>query len=813
MNVELPALHMQNNVEIWNQIFWLAQLDEQHLITSMNDLFKASVGDHADTMSGKPLELFFQPFSLKTKRIISWRSIWESIEQEGQWDGYVFYASPDNSRLTLFVTIKPYESESKTVYYFIAQDRTRQAAEFVEDLSKLRDLAFLKEAFDEASIIAITDNKGVITYVNDKFCKISKYDRSELIGRTHRIINSKHHPKHFFADMWNTIQQGKVWRGEVKNRAKDGSYYWMNTTIVPFVDEDRKPYQYVSIRSDITDRVKAETKLAEAMQHDFRRTIKSLQNCIYKVKRNELGEVVFTLSEGKIAEKLSITTEQVEGKTLREVWKADFEQVERYYEQAFAGTGSQFEMHYEGSYFFVSLSPVVNQGKVHEVVASMVEITERKKAEELIHYMAHYDALTNLPNRTLFTSKLKHAIARAEQEYYQIAVLFIDLDRFKTVNDTMGHSKGDELLRQVARRLQTSLPTHGYASRQGGDEFTLFLDYADRSQAAELALSIIDQLSAPFVLDEVEVYVTPSIGISMYPDDGLAIEQLLKCADAAMYHAKEGRKSNFCFFSEELHQKITNRLELERDLRRAVGQGELELWYQPKMNLSSSRLIGMEALLRWKHPVYGIIAPGQFIHIAEETNLITPIGEWVLKEACRQMKVWLEHGMEGLSVAVNISFRQFADHEFPELVAKALHEAGLPPQYLELEITESVAQNAMHAISALTKIKELGVGVSIDDFGTGYSSLSYLSQFPIDRLKIDQSFVRNLNASNQAIIRSILDIANHMNITVIAEGVETLEQVHFLQQHRCQEAQGYYYSKPLPAEQAFEYMVKHSGKT
>lgn len=306
--------------------------------------------------------------------------------------------------------------------------------------------------------------------------------------------------------------------------------------------------------------------------------------------------------------------------------------------------------------------------------------------------------------------------------------------------------------------------------------------------------------------------MTPSIGISMYPDDGLAIEQLLKCADAAMYHAKEGRKSNFCFFSEELHQKITNRLELERDLRRAVGQGELELWYQPKMNLSSSRLIGMEALLRWKHPVYGIIAPGQFIHIAEETNLITPIGEWVLKEACRQMKAWLEHGMEGLSVAVNISFRQFADHEFPELVAKVLHEAGLPPQYLELEITESVAQNAMHAISALTKIKELGVGVSIDDFGTGYSSLSYLSQFPIDRLKIDQSFVRNLNASNQAIIRSILDIANHMNITVIAEGVETLEQVHFLQQHRCQEAQGYYYSKPLPAEQAFEYMVKHSGK-
>lgn len=806
MMMDKSVASVQIEARIWDQLYILAEIDKKHHVVAMNKNFRDLMSDHFIHVS--TLDQCFQPFYLLTNHRISWMYVWDKVREHGVWRGYICLSDEYTSKLVLYVSIK--QKEDSSGYYLIGENRTEQYDELDHQLDQLRDLTHLKEAFDEASIIAITDPNGVITYVNDMFCQISKYDRTELIGRTHRIINSKHHPKQFFSHMWSTIKQGNVWRGEVKNRAKDGSYYWMNTTIVPFVGEDGKPYQYVSIRSDITDRIAAETELAKVMEHDFRRTIKGLQNCIFKIEKNAAGHIVFTLSEGKIAEELSMTTELVAGKTLKELWKERLDEVEHYYERAFQGISEQFELSYDQRYFYLSLSPISKDGVVTEVVASMIDITERKQAEEMIHYMAHYDALTHLPNRTLFNEQLQKAIAVAEQDKHQIAVMFMDLNRFKIVNDSMGHSMGDELLQQVAYRLKTNLPQHGFVSRQGGDEFTLYLDYADREQAAQLAESLVEHMAEPFILQKTEVFISPSIGICMYPDDGETIEELLKCADAAMYHVKDKRTQHYCFYTEELHQKITARLELERDLRQAIVRNELELWYQPKMNLENNLLIGLEALLRWNHPKLGLIAPNHFIQIAEETNLIVPIGEWVLHEACRQMKEWLSIGTNHLTVAVNISFRQFSDHEFPDFIASVLQKTELPPQHLELEITESIAQDAEFAISTLKKIKELGVSVSIDDFGTGYSSLSYLSQFPIDRLKIDQSFVRNLNASNQAIIRTIIDIANHMGITVIAEGVETKEQVQFLKQHHCQEAQGYYYSKPITRHEIPPFIVKYS---
>lgn len=804
MDKSVASVHIDANV--WNQLYLLAELDNQHRFIATNDSFRSLTNDHF--IQGCTINQCFQPFYLLTNQKIGWLFVWDKVKEHGVWRGYIYLSDQFSARLVLYVSIL--QKEDLSGYYVIGENRTKQYDELDRQLEQLRDLTHMKEAYDEASIIAITDPKGVITYVNDMFCQISKYDRTELIGRTHRIINSKHHPKQFFKDMWSTIKQGHVWRGEVKNKAKDGSYYWMNTTIVPFLDEGGRPYQYVSIRSDITDRIAAETELAKAMEHDFRRTIKELQNCIFKTEKNDKGHIIFTLSEGKIAEELSMTTELVAGRMLKEVWGKRFEEVEQYFERAFSGVSVQFELSYGERFFYISLSPIAKNGSVVEVVASMMDITERKQAEEMIYYMAHYDALTQLPNRTLFNEELHQAIKVAEKDKHQIAVMFMDLNHFKLVNDSLGHSMGDELLQQVAQRLKDHLPEHAYVSRQGGDEFTLYLDYADRMQAKELATLIVEQMAAPFILHNNEVYISPSIGISMYPDDGKTIDELLKCADAAMYVVKDERTSHYCFFTEELHQKITERMELERDLRQAIPRGELELWYQPKMNLKHNEIIGLEALLRWNHPEQGIVAPNLFIGIAEETNLILPIGKWVLYEACRQMKEWLSICTRHVTVAVNISFRQFSDHEFPDLVASVLKETGLPPQYLELEITESVAQDAEYAIRALKKIKELGVGVSIDDFGTGYSSLSSLSQFPVDRLKIDQSFVRNLNASNQAIIRTIIDIANHMGITVIAEGVETMEQVKFLNEHRCQEAQGYYYSKPLPRHEIPSYIVRHS---
>jgi len=549
------------------------------------------------------------------------------------------------------------------------------------------------------------------------------------------------------------------------------------------------------------------------LQHDFRRTIKNLQNCIFKLTRDPDQRIIFTLSEGRIAELLDITTEQVENIWIKEVWKDQFHHVEQYFEEAFQGESHQFEMQYGNKYYYISLSPVIEQELVIEVVGSMIDITERKEAEETIHVMAHFDSLTTLPNRTSFNRVLTDAIHTAQEKGSEVAVLFMDLDRFKTVNDTMGHTAGDKLLQSVASRLIDKLAGFGYISRQGGDEFTILLENANRDTAECLATRIITSMAEPLIVNETELYISPSVGISMYPQDGTTIDQLLRNADAAMYAAKEKGKNNFQFFTAQLHHAISSRLELERDLRRAIEKEQLELWYQPKVNLKSNELIGVEALLRWNHPTQGMIFPDRFIQIAEETNLIVPIGEWVLSEACRQMKNWYDQGITDINVAVNISLKQFMHDDFPSLISKVLTDIELPPQYLELEITESVAQNAQHSIKVLDKIKQLGVSISIDDFGTGYSSLSYLSQFPIDRLKIDQSFVRNLNENNQAIIRTILDIANHMGISVIAEGVETITQVEFLKHLNCQEAQGYYFSKPLSMIDINQFINKYKNIT
>jgi len=808
LGMGIATSQIQISSHIWNKNFMIAQLNARYEITGINELFQQFIAIYGINDIDLYIENIFIPFDLRLKRKKDWIDVWKSVNEVGHWNGYLLYFQSEKllAKVEVTISVENKNADVQSVYIIMAQDRTNLIHDDLKYDEQLRNLIDMKDAFDAASIIAVTDANGVITYVNDMFCHISKYSRHELIGKTHRVINSKHHPKQFFAEMWNTIMQGNVWRGEVENRAKDGSYYWMNTTIVPFLDDQGKPYQYVSIRSDISDRVIAETKLAKVLQHDFRRTIKNLQNCIFKLTRDLDQRIIFTLSEGRIAELLDITTEQVENIWIKEVWKDQFHHVEQYFEEAFQGESHQFEMQYGNKYYYISLSPVIEQGVVIEVVGSMIDITERKEAEETIHVMAHFDSLTNLPNRTSFNRALTDVIHTAQEKGSKVAVLFMDLDRFKTVNDTMGHSSGDKLLQSVALRLLGKLKGLGYVSRQGGDEFTMYLENANHAEVGRVAELLIKDMADPFIINGTEVYISPSIGISMFPQDGTTIDQLIRNADAAMYVAKEKGKNNYQFFTLELHHAISTRLELERDLRRAIEKDELELWYQPKVNLSSNKLIGMEALLRWNHRTQGMIAPDRFIHIAEETNLIVPIGEWVLREACRQMKSWYEQGITDINVAVNISLKQFMHDDFPALISEILLDTALPSQYLELEITESVAQNAQYSIIVLDKIKQLGVSISIDDFGTGYSSLSYLSQFPIDRLKIDQSFVRNLNENNKVIIRTILDIANHMGISVIAEGVETIEQVEFLNQLNCQEAQGYYYSKPLTINDANQFI-------
>lgn len=438
-------------------------------------------------------------------------------------------------------------------------------------------------------------------------------------------------------------------------------------------------------------------------------------------------------------------------------------------------------------------------------------VVEREKAEQKIRHMAYHDALTDLPNRLLFHERLNEAFLRSEKTGTILAVLFIDLDRIKVINDTLGHHIGDELLKYWADKLKANKRPQDTVARFGGDEFIVLLtDITSINEVLTFA-SIIPQLfSEPFTYGEHDLYVTSSIGISVYPSDGTDADTLIKNADTAMYRAKEKGGNTFQLYRSEMNIRSLERLNMEIDLRRAMERREITVYYQPIVDLGSGRIYGMEALVRWKHPVRGMISPAEFIPLAEETGLIVPIGNWVLKEACRQNGEWIAQGLPPLVVAVNISVNQFQQPGFIQLIKGTLETTGLDPKLLCLEITENVAmKNVNYIVETIDKLRELGVRISIDDFGTGYSSLSYLKRFRVHTLKIDQSFIQELTTDeeNAAIVTALIAMSHKMNIKALAEGVETKAQLEFLQRYGCDEIQGYLFSTPLPASD-FEHMIR-----
>ncbi|MFY9261359.1 MAG: EAL domain-containing protein [Gallionella sp.] len=469
----------------------------------------------------------------------------------------------------------------------------------------------------------------------------------------------------------------------------------------------------------------------------------------------------------------------------------------------------------DGSEYYESMmvSPVRQaDGRVSNYLAIKEDITKLKNAEENIQQLANFDVLTGLPNRSLLNEQVGQAISLAKRTHTEFALLFLDVDHFKNINDTLGYHIGDALLMELSTRLRALLRKEDILSRLSSDEFILVLHNTDENGTAHIADKLLELVAQPCHIETHDLMITASIGIAMYPDDGISSEQLTQCANIAMYRAKQNGRNNFRFFTLEMQAHSARRLQLENALRYAVKRDGLHLNYQPQIDLKTGRVIGTEALLRWQHPELGMISPAEFIPIAEDSGQILLIGEWVLRTAVKQMKQWLDEGIPPMTMAVNLSAMQFHSPNFPDFVSHTLNEVGLAPQYLELELTESVAMNnPASAIAVMNQLNQRGIRMSIDDFGTGYSSLSYLKRFKVYKLKIDQSFVRHIHedADDKAIVIAIINMAKSLGFQTIAEGVETADQLAFLREQGCDEVQGYYFSKPLSTQELAQFVLKH----
>jgi len=666
------------------------------------------------------------------------------------------------------------------------------------------------------------DLAGNFTFVNDAECRDLGYSREELIGMNYRQYSDEATAKKLYELFHNIYNTGKpIKRFPGQFISKDGTRHFNEVSASLIRDERGKPIGFRGVSQDITDRKRAEEEL-RLSEERFRRifdeghfgmTLANSDHTIVMANKAFCGLLGYSEQELAGQNLIDLTCEE------------DREKSREFSGQLFAGSIPVFrlEKRYvrkDGGIVWANITASAIHGKEGNVLYGLViieDLTESKKAADKIHLLHYYDSLTGLPNRTFHKELIRRSIEHALRHKEIFALIYIGLDNFQRINDTLGYSIGDLLLKAVADRLTNSLrksdlvarsgegETVNVVSRVGGDEFIVVAYDLNHAQDAAIASRrLLREISAPYDLSGREIFMTTSIGIALYPDDGTDVDDLLKNAEKAMRHTKNEGKNNYQFYSGSMNSFVLELLTLESDLHKALERDELVLYYQPKVDAATRMVKGMEALIRWKHPDKGLIPPMQFIPLAETSGLIIPIGEFVIRTACRQIKTWQEAGYKQMNIALNVSSRQFDQQSLIEIVKEALQDAMIPPQCLELEITESIImRNPEKAIRTLTELKAMGIEIAIDDFGTGYSSLSYLKRLPLDFLKIDQSFVQNLAAdpSDQAIVRATIAMARSLNLKTIAEGVETEEQLSFLQEHGCDEIQGYLFSRPLPAEE------------
>lgn len=664
----------------------------------------------------------------------------------------------------------------------------------------------LKKAIDIMQIgVTITDMNRKILYTNQADARMHGYSVEELIGRDARIFA----PPSFHKDMVAAdLSDVTNWSRESINSRKDGTLFPVRVTSDVIREVNDSAWSAVAIVSTCEDI--SESKRSDEALRLRQRAIESSSNGIMVTDCSVPGNPIiyvnpaFERITGYPARKALgrnmhfLLGDEEDQIGFMEILSALLEMRE--------GNAVLRNFRQDGSMFWndLTVSPVQDEtGKVSHFVWELNDVSEREQHEVLLEHQANHDALTGLPNRNLLADRLTQSLANARRYDLLLAVLFIDLDNFKFINDSLGHAMGDRLLVVEADRLHKSIRSGDTVARYGGDEFVVVVSNLERSEdAALIAQNLQELITSPITIDGHEFGISCSIGISLFPKDGHDVDSLLKNADAAMYRAKEHGRNSFNFYTSDMNDKVVERMTLERHLRNALKMGEFEVYYQPQVNLGTGRIIGAEALLRWRNAELGTISPVRFIPLAEETGLIVPIGDWVLKTCCQQNKAWQDAGLPQLPVSVNISARQFQKRDLIAVIDRILEETGMEAHFLELEIVESmVMHDVEHTAATMKELKKRGVQLAMDDFGTGFSSLSYLKRFPFDKLKIDLSFIREIMVDNEsaAIVRAIIAMSHSLNLRVIAEGVENEEQLEYLRLHDCDEIQGYYFSVPLPA--------------